>query len=66
MSFEQRAQILREAPPNSWIALSEDETQVVGRGSTYADALEAAKLHGEEDPLLIKTPEDWKSLVLCA
>jgi hypothetical protein len=56
--------MLRDAMPDSWIALSEDESKLVGSGSTYREALDDAKRNGEEDPLLIKTPEEWNDLVL--
>ena len=60
---EERAKILLDAPPNSWIALSEDEARVVGKGSTYAEAVEMAEREGVEDPVLIKTPAEWLPLV---
>lgn len=67
MNREEREQILKESAPNSWIALSEDESRVVGRGSTYFEAIENARESGEEDPLLLKMPEAWNDLVLrCA
>jgi hypothetical protein len=66
MSPEDRTQILLEAQPNSWIALSQDESRVVGRGGTYTEAVEEAERNGEVDPLLIRTPEEWAELVLCA
>jgi Family of unknown function (DUF5678) len=59
MSHEERLRVLREAAPNSWIALSEDESRVVGSGSTYAEAVELAEREGVEDPVLIKTPDEW-------
>jgi len=61
---EQRLQLLSEAKPDSWIALTSDESAVVGRGSTYAEAVEDAARNGEVDPVLIKTPGDWSPLVL--
>jgi hypothetical protein len=64
MNPEERAQILLAAKPNSWVALSDDESKVVGTGSTYREAVDAARQNGEEDPLLIKTPEEWNDLVL--
>lgn len=64
MSQEERAQVLKSAPPNSWIALSYDESAVVGVGATYREASDRAKESGEKDPLLIKTPERWIDLVL--
>ena len=61
---ERRLQLLSDAKPDSWIALSGDESAVVGRGSTYAEAVEDAAKNGEGDPVLIKTPSDWSPLVL--
>jgi hypothetical protein len=59
MNPEERAHILLGAKPNSWVALSDDESKVVGTGSTYREAVDATRKNGEEDPLLIKTPEEW-------
>lgn len=56
---EERVRILREAKPNSWLALSADESRVVGRGDTYAEAVEEAKRQGEVDPVLLKIPDNW-------
>jgi hypothetical protein len=64
MNHEERAQMLLGAKPNSWVALSGDESKVVGTGSTYREAVDVARQNGEEDPLLIKTPEEWNDLVL--
>ena len=63
MTAEERARILREAKPNSWIAFSSDESKVVGCGSTYSEAVQDAEKHGEEDPLLIKIPDTWEPRV---
>ncbi len=64
MNPEERAQMLLGAKAKSWVALSDDESKVVGTGSTYREAVGAARQNGEEDPLLIKTPEEWNDLVL--
>lgn len=67
MSDEQRVRILREAKPNSWLALSNDESKVVGRGDSYSEAVADAQKHGENDPLLIKVPDNWEPRVFfCA
>ena len=63
MSPEERVRILRDARPNSWIALSADESHLVGRGDTYAEAVAAAKEKGEADPVILKTPDDWSPKV---
>ena len=65
-SEKRRLQLLSEAKPDSWIALSSDETRVVGTGATYAEAVEDATRNGESDPGLIKIPSDWSPLVLFA
>ena len=68
MTDEERIRILREAKPNSWLALSSDESRVAGRGDSFEQAVEDAKKHGESDPLLIKVPDNWEPRVfhLCA
>jgi hypothetical protein len=66
MSAEERVRVLREAKPNSWLAISSDESRVVGRGATYAEAVERAEQEGENDPVLIKTPESWTPMVFAS
>ena len=64
MSPEERARILKESEPNSWIALSEDESCVVGRGATYGEAVDAAEKAGVPEPLIIRIPPTWGPMVL--
>ena len=68
MTDKERVRILSEAKPNSWVALSSDESKLVGRGDSYEQAVEDAQKHGENDPLLIKIPDNWEPRVfyLCA
>jgi hypothetical protein len=47
-----------------WVALSHDETRVVGAGVTLDEALEAAKKKGEEKPVIIKSPDEHSALLL--
>jgi hypothetical protein len=63
MSAEERVRILSDAKPNSWLALSSDESIVVGRGDTYVDAVKDAEGHGETDPILIRIPDSWEPRV---
>ena len=63
MSVDERVRMLRDAAPNSWIALSGDEARFVAGGTTYAEAVERARVKGENDPVLIKTPDSWAPLV---
>ncbi len=64
MAAEERVQILREAKPDTWIAFSEDESRIVGYGETYQKAVEDAERNGSSEPLLVKIPPRWSSLVL--
>lgn len=64
MSFQDRLKALQQAEPSSWIALSSDESRVVASGKTYQDAVERAAESGEHDPILIKTPDQWRPIVL--
>ncbi len=63
MTDEERVRILSEAKPNSWIALSSDESKFVGRGDTYEQAVEDSQKHGENDPLLIQISDNWEPRV---
>jgi hypothetical protein len=54
-----RAELLRSAPLNSWVALSADETKIVATGSTFMEADAVARKSGERDFVITKTPEAW-------
>jgi hypothetical protein len=54
-----RADALRGAPLNSWVALSEDETRVVASGATYEEAVKKSEEAGVADPILVRTPPEW-------
>jgi len=57
-----RLELLRSAPLNSWIALSEDESRIVATGATYSEVVERSERAGESDPVIIRTPEKWVPL----
>lgn len=59
MSPEDYARMLAGAPADSWIALSEDESKVVGSGPTMEEAVSSAAKHGVAEPVLIKAPKEW-------
>lgn len=61
---EARLAVLETAPLDRWIALSSDETRMVADGVTFIDVMAAAKRAGEEDPLIIRVPEDWSPRIL--
>jgi hypothetical protein len=64
LSPEQRAKVLVEAPPKTWIAFSEDESEVLGHAATYGEAVSLAESKGVEDPVLLMTPESWVPMIL--
>jgi len=56
-----RTEALRSAPPDSWVALSDDETHVVAVGRTYEEVVAASDNAGITDPIIVKTPVVWSS-----
>ncbi len=54
-----RFEALKSAPLDSWIALSEDESQIVAVGSSYSEAVDKSERAGVSDPVLVKTPKEW-------
>ena len=58
------AVLLRNAPRNCWLALSDDELRIVGRGESVADAVEEAKKAGVEDPVIVWSPKTWIPMIL--
>jgi hypothetical protein len=62
---EARLKVLRDARPDSYIALNEDETQVVGEGDTMMEAWEQAKKNGFEEPMVWWIPKHWGRRILC-
>ena len=59
-----RLEALQNASPDTWVALSEDESRVVAYGATYEEAVAKAEALGVSDPVLIKVPQDWTPRVL--
>ncbi len=57
-----RLEVLRSAPLNSWIALSEDESKIVAVGSTFSEVVTKSEEAGVSDPIIIKTPKAWAPL----
>lgn len=53
------SEVLQNAPRECWLALTQDETRVVGRGENIIEAVADAKENGEDDPRLIWAPETW-------
>lgn len=61
MSSENAARLalLKSAPLDSWVALSEDESRIVATAQTYSEVVELSERAGEPDPVILKTPERW-------
>jgi len=57
-----RLEALRNAPLDSWIALSADESQVVAVGNSYAEVAKNSEEAGVDDPVILKTPSRWLPL----
>jgi hypothetical protein len=53
------AELLRKAPRECWLALSHDETKVVGRGENIEEAVAEANENGEDDPVVLLAPKEW-------
>lgn len=59
MNSQQRAEALLNAPPDHWVALSEDESRVVAVGETFKEAVDNAAKAGVLNPVLVKVPDEW-------
>lgn len=59
-----RFELLKSAPLDSWIALSEDESRIVAVGRSYSEAVEKSESAGVTDPVLVKTPKEWLTISL--
>ena len=64
MSVRERIEILSESSPDTWIALSQDESRVIARGDNYIQAVDNAEAAGEKDPVLLLVPTTWIPMVL--
>jgi hypothetical protein len=64
MSPEDRVKALQAAPPGGWVAFSADEERVVAYGESYDDVVAKADQSGESDPVVMKVPPIWSTLVL--
>jgi hypothetical protein len=59
MSINQRLELLRSAPLDSWVALSEDESRIVATARTYGEVAQESDKAGIADPVILKTPVRW-------
>jgi hypothetical protein len=58
-SVAMRFELLRSAPLDSWVALSEDESRIVAVGDSYTEVVQKSDHAGEVDPVILKTPPMW-------
>jgi hypothetical protein len=58
------SKVLNDAARECWLALTEDESAVAGRGETPAEAVAEAQRAGVRDPILIWAPKTWTPSVL--
>ena len=64
MMTDARSEALRNAPLNSWVALSADQTTVVAVGGTYEEVSSKLGRMGDTDSVILKTPPAWLPLAL--
>lgn len=57
------SEIVRNAPRNCWLALNDEQTEVVGFGDTPDAAIDAALAKGVGDAVLLWSPEEWRPAV---
>ena len=57
--------ILSDAPRECWLAFNEDQTVIVGRGETVSEAVEEARKHGVQDPIIMWSPKKWIASIYC-
>jgi hypothetical protein len=58
-----RVKALKEAPLDSWVVLSEDETGIVAVGQDFETVAREAEANGISEPVLIRTPKDWTARI---
>ena len=56
MERKSDAELLKGIPARTWVALSADESRVVGTGASYGEAVDRAQEQGENDPILLMAP----------
>jgi hypothetical protein len=61
---DRRVEVLNSAPLDSWIALSNDESNLAPTGSSYDEAVRNGKTGWRTRPRLIKTPKIWMPVYL--
>ena len=60
----QLSELLRSAPTNCWLALDEEQTEVVAGSKDLQAAVQGAQAKGVQNPILVWAPETWVPSVL--
>ncbi|HXP47243.1 MAG TPA: hypothetical protein VN810_08200 [Terriglobales bacterium] len=56
--------LIDKAPRNCWLALNDEQSELVGHGDTPDAAVDAAQKNGVQEPVLIWSPSQWIPAVL--
>jgi hypothetical protein len=59
MTVTDISEVLRNAPRNCWLALNDEQSEVVAYGDTPDAAIDAAEAKGIKDPVLFWSPTEW-------
>ena len=57
-----RLEALRLAPLDAWVALSDDESEIVAVAKTYSEVVALSHKNGLTDPVILETPSEWAPL----
>lgn len=52
------AELLEDAPPGKWVALSHDENSYLGAADSFGAAAKLAAVMGELAPVIVPNPKD--------
>ena len=58
------SKLLAGIPKGAWVALSKNEERVVAYAAELQDTISKAKAAGENDPVIVRVPEDEATLFL--
>jgi len=48
---------------NLWVALNDDQTEVIGSGKTIKEAISNARKNSKENPVLIRADKDYSAYI---
>jgi hypothetical protein len=57
-------ELLAGIPAGTWVAISDDQEGVAGKGLTIDEALEDAKQNGEPEPYVLRIPVCNSALIV--